>query len=303
MQLSHEHPIEDPQRLLKIGIFLTFLIFVVEFVGGFWTRSLALLSDAWHVFIDIWALTLSLFAIYMARRPVNDRKTFGLHRLEVLAAAINGLSVFVIAVGILWSAWKRFQQPVEVRVVPLLWISLAGLLVNLIVAALFYRRSRSDLNIRGAFMHVVSDALNSVAVLIAAGLILVTKKPIFDPIVSVIIASVVLWGSGRLLKESLNTLLEGVPPGIRVGQVEKAILEIPGIESVHDLHVWSICSHLNTLSGHVLLAQAQMEQQPVILDEISRRLKDRFGILHTTIQVESRAWPTTVQEFGRAQNA
>jgi cobalt-zinc-cadmium efflux system protein len=302
MKQPHDHPAEESQRLLKLGILLSIGVFFIEFAGGIWTQSLALISDAWHVFIDIWSLVISFLAVYVAKRPTNDRKTFGLHRMEVLAATLNGLTVFLIAIGILYSAWRRFQNPVEVQSLQLLIIAAFGLVMNLGIAALFWDRSHRDLNIRGAFLHVLGDALNSVAVIVAAILMLLTGSSLIDPIVSVIIAFIVLWGSGRLLRESFNTLLEGVPKNIAVSKVEEEILGIPGVDSVHDLHVWSICSHINALSGHVLLAADQMHHQHAILDQLGRSLKDRFGIVHTTIQVESKAWPMMEEGLSQVQN-
>jgi cobalt-zinc-cadmium efflux system protein len=291
MRPPHEHPVEESQRLLKIGILLSFLIFLLELFGGLWTHSLAMMSDAWHIFIDIWALVVSFFAVYVAKRPANDRQTFGFHRMEVFAAMINGFTVFLIAVGILYSAWKRFLYPSDVHAERLIVLAGVGLVLNLIVAGLFYKPSQKDMNIRGAFLHMVGDALNTLAVIIAAAIMLITKYNRADPIVSVFIAVVVLWGSGRLLKDAVNTLLEGVPKGIEVGAVEREIQRVPGVLSVHDLHVWSICSHLNALSGHVLLGPDHMNNQCQVLEVIGKTLKDRFGIAHTTIQVESKGWP------------
>jgi cobalt-zinc-cadmium efflux system protein len=303
MKPPHTHPAEESKRLLKLGILLSFGVFFIEFGGGLWTHSLALVSDAWHVFIDIWSLVISLLAVYMARRPVNDRKTFGLHRIEVLAATLNGLLVFAISIGILYAAWHRFHHPTAVRSFELLIISSFGLLMNLGIAALFWDRSHRDMNIRGAFLHILGDALNTVAVMIAALLMLFTDWPFIDPMVSAVIAVVVLWGSGRLLKEALNTLLEGVPRNIDVAQVEKEIVAIAGVSSVHDLHVWSICSHINALSGHVLLAADEMANQHAVLERIGHLVKERFGIVHSTIQVESKAWPSIDEELvDRAQN-
>jgi cobalt-zinc-cadmium efflux system protein len=301
MEQPHDHPAEDSQRLLRLGIFLSIAIFFLEFGGGLWTHSLALLSDAWHVFIDIWALVITFLAIYLAKRPVNDRRTFGLHRMELLAATLNGLTVFLIAIGILVAAWRRLHHPVPVRTVDLLIISSIGLAMNTGIAALFYKRSHQDLNIRGAFLHILGDALNTLAVVVAALLMLWTKWTFVDPLVSAATAGIVLWGSGRLLRESFNTLLEGVPRDIDVAVVEREILGVPGVVSVHDLHVWSICSHLNALSGHVLLASEQMGRQHAVLERIGRLLKERFRITHTTIQVESKAWPRMDETLGQAQ--
>jgi cobalt-zinc-cadmium efflux system protein len=299
MEQPHEHPAEESQRLLKIGILLSFLIFILELGGGLWTHSLALTSDAWHIFIDIWSLVISFLAIMVAKRPVNDRQTFGLHRMEVMAATLNGASVFLIALGILVAAWRRLHAPVEVHSLRLLIISSTGLALNLLVAWLFYRRSHEDLNLRGVFMHILGDALNTFAVILAAILMMATRWPLIDPIISAAIALVVLWGAAKLLKESFNTLLEGVPANIQVNDVEQHILGVEGVDSVHDLHVWSICSHLNALSGHVLLAPEHMGAQHQVLEQIGNLLKQRFGIVHTTVQVESKAWPRLDEGIGQ----
>jgi cobalt-zinc-cadmium efflux system protein len=291
MRQPHEHPVEDTEKLLKTGIFVAFAIFLLELFGGLYSHSLALMSDAWHMFIDIWALVISLAAIFLARRPINDRQTYGLHRMEVLAALANGLTVFLIAGVILYAAVKRFSHPTEVHGRALTIVAGLGLVLNLGVAGLFYKKSEHDLNMRGVFLHMMGDALGTVAVLIAGLVILETGWRQIDPIVSALIAGIVLWGAGRLLRDSFNTLLEGVPRGIQVAAVEQEMKRVDGVLSVHDLHVWSICSHLKALSGHVLVTPRQMQRQDAVLESINRGLKERFGIEHTTIQVESKAWP------------
>jgi cobalt-zinc-cadmium efflux system protein len=297
MFFSHAHPPGDAEKLLKTGILLSLGIFVLELCGGIWSHSLALLSDAWHIFIDIWALLISYLAIYIARRPVSHQRTYGLHRMEVMAALANGLLVFVIAAGIFYAAIKRLHNPPEVHGGLVTIIAGIGLIVNLIVAGLFYRHSEHDMNMRGVFLHIIGDALNTVAVLISGIVIMVTGWRMIDPIVSAMVAFMVLWGSGRLLRESVNTLLEGVPRGIQVSEVEDDIKKVDGVLSVHDLHIWSICSHLKALSGHVLINPERMPFQDKVLEGIHRSLKDRFGITHTTIQVESKAWPGVEQLF------
>jgi cobalt-zinc-cadmium efflux system protein len=294
MRPLHQHPDADPQWILQIGISLALLIFFLEFFGGLWTRSLALLSDAWHRFIDIWTLVISFLAIFLAKRPVSERQTFGWHRAEVLAALGNGILVFFIAVAILYAAFRRYQHPTPIHNKSLLLVAGIGLLLNGAVAVLFYAPSRHDLNIRGAFLHVLGDALSTLAVIIAALLMWVSHSTRIDSVVSGVIACVVLWSAARLLRDSLNTLLEGVPRHIQVAVVERDILGVDGVVSVHDLHVWSICSHLNALSGHVLLFPERMRDQQNVLEKISRSLKDHFGITHTTIQVESKDWPSVV---------
>jgi cobalt-zinc-cadmium efflux system protein len=287
MKQPHEHPVDVTEKLLKTAILVSFLIFALELVGGFMSHSLALLSDAWHIFIDIWALAMSYFAVFLARRPVNHQRTYGLHRMEVMAALINSFTVFIIAAGILYAAAKRFYHPPDVHGRALVGFAGLGLALNLIVAALFYKQSAHDLNIRGAFVHILGDAANTVAVLIAGFVILLTGWRQIDPIMSALTAIIVLWGAGQLFRESFNTLLEGVPRGILVADVEQEIRRTDGVVSIHDLHVWSICSHLNALSGHVLVSPPHLPRQDQVLEGINRNLKERFGISHTTIQVES----------------
>jgi cobalt-zinc-cadmium efflux system protein len=295
VKLLHEHPFEDTEKLLKTGIFVSFAIFLLELFGGLWSNSLALQSDAWHQFFDIWALVISYLAIFFARKPVSDRRTYGFHRMEVMAALINGFTVFFIAVGILYSAVKRYRHPQEVHGQAVLLVGGISLILNILVAALFYKKSEHDLNMRGVFLHLVGDALSTVVVLVAGGIVMLTGWRQVDPIVSGVIALIILWGAGRLLRDSLNTLLEGVPHGIQVNVVESEIRQVDGVLSVHDLHVWSICSHLKALSGHVTVAPESMAFQDRLLEGINKKLKDRFGIRHTTIQVESKAWPDVEQ--------
>jgi cobalt-zinc-cadmium efflux system protein len=303
MRLLHEHPANDVEHLLRIGIAVSLLIFLIEFMGGLWSHSLALLSDAWHIFIDIWALVVSYLAIFLAKRPVSHQRTYGLHRMEVLAALVNGFTVFLIAIGIVYAAARRYNNPQDVHSRPLILVAGMGLVLNILVATLFYKGSEHDVNIRGVFLHLVGDAAGTVAVLIAGLVILLTGWRQIDPIVSGLIAVIVLWGAGRLLRESFNTLLEGVPRGIQVGEVENEIKKVEGVLSVHDLHIWSICSHLKALSGHVLVHPNGLSRQDIVLEGINHNLKQRFGIEHTTIQVESKAWPELEQlqsEEGRA---
>jgi cobalt-zinc-cadmium efflux system protein len=287
MKQPHDHPIGHVEKLLKAGILISFLIFLIELTGGLWSHSLALLSDAWHIFIDIWALVVSYLAVFIARRPVSHQKTFGFHRMEVMAALVNSFTVFVIAAGILYAAAKRFYNPPAVHAQSMLGFAIAGLVLNLGVAALLYKTSEHYLIIRGAFLHLIGDAANTLAVCAAAVIIWMTGWRQIDPIMSGITAMIVLWGAGRLFRESFNTLLEGVPRGIELQNVEQEITRVDGVLSVHDLHVWSICSHLNALSGHVLVPAAELCRQDVILEGINSNLKNRFGITHTTIQVES----------------
>ncbi len=291
MKFLHQHPFDDTESLLKTGIIVSLLTFVLEITVGFWAHSLALLSDAWHVFIDIWALVISFLAIILARRPANDRRTYGLHRMEVMAALANGALVLLIAIGIMIAAFRRFTNPPEVHAKAVLIMGAVGLLLNGVIAKLFYEKSEKDLNLRGVFIHLVGDALSSVAVLVAGTVMVFTGWRAIDPIVSVLIAIIVLWTAVRLLRDAFETLLEGVPRGIQATAVEDEIKGVDGVISVHDLHIWSICSHLKSLSGHVLIEPTHLPRQDALLEGIHKVLRERFGITHTTIQVESKAWP------------
>lgn len=291
MKFLHQHPFDDTENLLKTGIIVSIFTFLLEISVGFWAHSLALLSDAWHVFIDIWALAISFLAIILARRPANDRRTYGLHRMEVMAALANGTLVFLIAMGILVAAFQRFTNPPEVHGKAVLIMGAVGLLLNGVVARLFYKKSAEDMNLRGVFIHLVGDALSSVAVLIAGTVMVTTGWRTIDPIVSILIACIVLWSAVRLLRDAFETLLEGVPRGIQATAVEEEIKRVEGVLSVHDLHIWSICSHLKSLSGHVLIDPGFLSRQDTLLESIHRVLRERFGITHTTIQVESKTWP------------
>jgi cobalt-zinc-cadmium efflux system protein len=295
MRLRHEHPFNDTEDLIKTVIFVSLAIFLMELFGGLWSHSLALLSDAWHVFMDIWALVISFLAILLARRPVNDRRTYGLHRMEVMAALANGVAVFVIAAGIIYTAIKRYNQPPQVHSRGMLVIAGIGLLANAFVAIAFYKKSSSDMNLRGVLLHLISDTLSSFAVLIAGIVILLTGWRQIDPIVSILIGCIVLSGAFRLLRDAFNTLLEAVPHGIQAAAVEQTIRGVEGVISVHDLHVWSICSHLKALSGHVTVSPNDMAHQDRVLEGINRSVKESYGISHTTIQVESKAWPEIEQ--------
>jgi cobalt-zinc-cadmium efflux system protein len=275
---------------------LTLLIFIGEVVGGIVTGSLALLSDSAHVFMDIFALGLSFFALRFSTRPADDRHTYGWHRLEVLAALANGLTLLVISIGIGWEAFVRFQSPEPIRGPLMLAIAVLGLIVNLVVAFVLggHRQGekasvKKDLNLQSAFLHVVGDAVSSVGVIAAAVIISFTGALWVDPLASALIALLILVSSVRVLKSSLHILVEGTPEGLSLAAVETEMRESPEVESVHDLHVWNLCSEHIALSAHVVLKETRAETDLVVLQDLRDRLDDKFEIRHTTIQFEEAA--------------
>jgi cobalt-zinc-cadmium efflux system protein len=270
----------------KYAIALTMLTFLAEVAGGVWTNSLALLSDAAHVFLDLFALVLSLAAIKMAAYPATDTRTFGWHRMEVFASFVNGASVFLIAIGIFYEAGGRLFQPQAVKSIPMFIIAAVGLIMNLVAAGALHQHSHEDLNVRSAFLHVVGDAAASVGVIIGGVVILLTDWYILDAVISIGIGFVIFWGSWRVLRESAHILLEGVPRGMSTAEVVAAIRTVEGVNDVHHLNIWTICSHILALSAHVDVAPEYKKEQAEVLRRIENILTEKYHITHTTLQVE-----------------
>lgn len=272
-------------RELRFALVLTLGIFVVEVVGGIVSNSLALLSDASHVFSDAFALALSYLAIKIASRPPSLSRTFGYHRAEVLAALANGLLLLGIALAIFLEAYQRFLAPPEIKLREMLGVAVLGLGANLFVMLRLRRHAHRDINIRGAFLHVVGDTLGSLGVIAGGAAIYLTGNTIADPAVSVLIASIVAVGALRLIAESLHILLEGTPRHVDVLALKQALESIAGVEDVHDLHVWAICSHINAASAHIAVEDQMISQ----LEDIRRQVDEKFReyrINHTTLQFE-----------------
>ena len=271
----------------KYAIILTAATLIAEIVGGVWTNSLALLSDAAHVFLDLFALLLSLGAIKLASYPTSDTRTFGWHRMEVFASFINGSTIFLIAIIICYEAVGRIVQPEAVKSLPMLLIAGVGLITNLIAAGALHSHSHDDLNVRSAFLHLVGDAAASVGVIVGGIIMYFTNWYVLDAIISVGIGFVIFWGSWRVMRESVHILLEGVPRGMEVSEVEAAILEVEGVQEVHHVNIWTICSHIIALSGHVVVPATFRGEHGGMLRKIEEQLFERFHISHTTLQVES----------------
>ena len=284
MTWQHQASRRASQRALLLVFAITVSFLVVEVVAGVLTNSLALLADAGHMLSHVAALALGMFAIWMAMRPATATRTYGFHRVEVLAALANGALLVAVAIYIFWEAGHRLQEPPEVRSLPMLLVAIAGLGANVASGSLLYRHSKDSLNVSGIFLHLVADTLGSVGA-ISAGVVMVTTGWLLaDPIVSVLIGVLVLISSWRLLRESLGVLLEAVPPHMDAKEIEAALKEVVGVEGVHDLHVWTVTSGFVALTCHAELNDSCDIQE--VLAELCQMLHERHGIRHVTIQPE-----------------
>ncbi|HQZ90937.1 MAG TPA: cation diffusion facilitator family transporter [Thermomicrobiales bacterium] len=285
---SEHAPVERAERRpLAIALAITAIFLVVEAAGGLLTGSLALLADAGHMLTDVAALALALFAIWLAQRPATPTRSFGYLRAEVLAALANAAALIAISLLIFWEAIRRLGAPPEVDSGPMLVVAIAGLLANATSAWVLSRGGghRHNLNTRGAFLHVISDMLGSAGAIVAALVMLATGWYLADPLLSAGIGLLVLWNAWRLLRESVDVLLEATPPEIDPAAVRDALGEIDGIEGIHDLHVWTVTSGLVALSSHVEVAPGSDWDR--LLPEASDLLADRFGVGHITLQPET----------------
>lgn len=271
---------------LRFAVVLTAVVFAGELVGGWLTGSLALLSDAWHVCSDVVALSLSLFAIGIACRPPTTRHSYGLHRVEVLVALANGAVLTLIAAGILWEAYHRFVEPGPIRSVPMLVVALVGLVANAVVALRLGGHSHDDLNLRSAYLHVIGDLLASVGVVVAAVVIALTGWVLADPIVSAGIAVLIAAAAFRVVRESLHILLEGVPEGLELEQVVQSLEQVKGVESVHHVQAWSLCSNVLAFSAHVVTCPGTDDERRALRGELEHVLVGRWGFAHTTLELE-----------------
>jgi len=283
---DHHHHRQAGQRGLLITLILTGLVMLAEFLGGWLSGSLALLSDAGHMLTDVLAIALSLLAMRFALQPATEKKTYGFFRLEILAALINGITLILLSGYIFYEAWQRFSSPIEIKSGLMIIVAVIGLLANLAGFFILKSSSKHSLNVRGAFLHIIGDLLSSVAVVIGGLLIRFTGFYLIDPILSIIIGLVILKGAYDLVKESVDILLEATPNGIEGKEIEKALSGIAGVRAVHHMHVWSLSSGIHALSAHVLIDDQMTSQSDALLKEIQELLEHKFGILHTTIQFE-----------------
>ena len=279
---------EKTSRVLRVSLIVTLVYIILLVIAGFRAHSLALLSEAGHNLTDFLALLMSWGAVYLQGRPPSTRKTFGYNRAGVLAAFVNGLTLVLISFYIWYEAFKRLQSPVDVDAHLMIWVAAAGVVMNGGITLLLMRGHR-DINVRSALLHEIGDTLSTAAVIVGGVVIAYTGQHWIDPALSVGIGVMILWSSIGIIRESLNILLEGTPRGMDLARIEGAIRSVPGVCSVHDLHVWSIGSDTHSLSCHVGIEDMPASESAVILDKIRAVLNERFHIHHTTIQFELNA--------------
>jgi cobalt-zinc-cadmium efflux system protein len=282
----HDHIRELSRKRLIVVLAITATFMVVEFVGGWLANSLALMADAGHMLNDVAALALTYFALWISRKPATPARTYGYLRMEILAALVNGAALLFIAAIIFWQAALRFRQPQEVEGTLMLVVATGGLIVNIIGAVLLHSSSAHNLNMRGAYLHVLGDLLGSVGAITAAIVILLTGWYLADPLISVFVGILIMLGAWRLTRESVDILLDAVPKGIDAGAVHRAILDLDGVEEVHDLHIWTLTSGMYAMSGHVVIRDPTRYKQ--VLEAVHVLMHDRFRISHVTVQVEHR---------------
>lgn len=291
MRRGHDHGLADRwvdhsrnRRRLWLAFWSQALFFVVELAGGILTNSLALLADAAHMLGDVAALGLSLVAFIWATKPPTARKTYGYHRLEILAALVNGLLLWGMAIYIFYEAYQRVAQPPSINSLPLLVLAAVGLLVNLLGVYILYPGQRQNINLRSAFLHLLADSLGSLAAIGAGLAIWLQGWYWFDPLAGTVIGIMVIAGSWRLVWEAADVLMEATPRHLDLGEVQAALAAYPGVKQIHDLHIWTISTGMYALSVHVVLAGEA--DRDCLGRDLEALLYDRFGLEHNTIQIE-----------------
>ena len=293
MQILSHAPKTTSALAIAVGITASF--FAIELVGGILTNSLALQTDAFHMLTDTFALAYALLAARIAQRPVTLKRTYGYYRVEILSAFLNGIFLWAVVIFVFYEALGRIQQPAGVQSLNMLIIALLGLIANGLVAATLSRSRNDSLNLKGAFLHVLADALGSVGAISAGIIMFFTGWYQADPIASILIGVLVFYSSGKIVRDSVNVLLEGVPPHIDVAALERRMVAVKGIKNVHDLHVWSIAdAKMCCMSSHVV-AEEGIDRKKLIT-QLIQLLKEEFGIDHTTIQLEGEDYPKAAGE-------
>ena len=285
---AHEHGHGGRRGASRKRLALTLLVaagyMLAEVVGALISNSLALLADAAHMLSDVAALGLSLFALWLAERPASSRRTYGLYRSEILAALINGAALIAIAIYIFVEAYRRLQHPPPVMGEVMMWIAIGGLFANLVGLWILHGGRDASLNVRGAWLHVLTDTLGSIGAVVAGGLIWLLGMNWIDPAISALIGLLVIYSAWRLVAESVAVLMESAPSGIDVDELHGAMSRVPGVVEVHDLHVWTITSGWDCISAHVVKKDGQSPGE--LLKQLRRTVRDQFGIDHITIQIE-----------------
>lgn len=282
---GHDHGSATGKRLL-FSVIITFAFVIGEAIAGYFANSLALLSDAGHNFADALALVLSWYALWIAQRPSSAKRSFGNHRVGILVALVNAVSLVVIALLIFWEAVSRFRHPEPVQSTPMIIVALIAVLLNTVISLWLRSAAKKDLNVRSAYMHMLGDAISAAGVVAAGVVVAFTRASIADPAVSVLIGILILWSSWGILKESVNVLLEGVPEGMEMETVERTIGTVAGVLAVHDLHVWAVGSGMVCCSCHISVEEQSVRSGENVLRAVAEKLEQEFGISHSTIQVE-----------------
>ena len=287
--MSHNHAhhpdIQGSRTVLKWSLGATLVFVAVQVGAGLTSGSLALISDAGHNFTDALALGLALFGVYLKQKPADEERTYGYHRGGVLAAFVNALTLIGLSLFVFFEAWLRIRQPEPVNEATMIWVSAIAIVLN--VGIMFgLQRHNHDMNIRAAWMHMLGDALGSVAIIIGALVIRSTGWYIVDPILSILIGALIIWTAWDVIRESLNTLLEGTPRGIASRDVADCLTRVPGVLGIHDLHVWSLGSGTHALSCHAMIEDMPPSESGRILKQLNEVLAHQFHINHTTIQFE-----------------
>lgn len=283
---GHDHGFLTRRRLV-FSIVITLAFVVGEAIAGYVAHSLALVSDAAHNLSDSLALLFSWYGLWMAQKPSTATRTFGHHRVGILAALVNSVSLVVIALIIFWEAISRLRHPEPVQSTPMIVVALLAVLVNTIISFSLRKAASHDLSLRSAYLHTVGDAVSALGVVVAGLIVAFTGAAIADPLVSIFIGLLILWSSWGILKASVNVLLEGIPEGMNMAAVEETITSVAGVMEVHDLHVWTVGSGIIACSCHIMVEEQSIRSGQNVLRLVADELERRFNISHTTIQVEA----------------
>lgn len=282
---GHSHGATTFGRAFAIGIALNLTFVVIEFTYGKWSNSLALISDAGHNLSDVLGLALAWGASVLAQTKPTRNRTYGMRRSSIFAALINAIAILVVVGAVAWEALQRFSNPQPIAGNTVIIVAAIGIFINAFSAWLFVSGSKNDLNIRGAFWHLITDAIVSLGVVITGILVVLTNWWILDPIVSLVISAVIVWGTWGLLRDSLNLALDAVPEGIEIEKVQNYLQSLPNCTDVHDLHIWAMSTTETALTAHLVIPQTINDD--AFLTKVTNELHNRFGIEHATLQIEN----------------
>lgn len=282
----HNHTSNHLEKRLLLVLLISIGVFLFELIGGIISNSLALISDSFHVLLDFTAILVSLIAFRIAKRSSSITLSFGFHRIEIIAALINGITLIGVSIFIFYEAYKRVQEPQNIEINTLLGFAVAGFIANIIMALLLKKESKSNLNIKGSYSHVIGDMFSSIGVIVGGILMVFINYPLIDSIVSIGIGVLIIRSGIILCRECLHIFMEGTPNEIKVQLVSEEIMKLEGVYEIHDLHVWTLTSNVFAMSVHVKIMQEFIPQTNNLLRKINETMKEKFGINHCTIQIE-----------------